>query len=62
MCSSLSQVTHRGNSLIQAKQLSKEKLSMQLQEMNEQFDAIDELTSNMEHDLQRSNRVCNRVN
>jgi hypothetical protein len=54
-CTSLNQP--RGNSLQQAQKMSKEKLSQRLHEMNEQFDAIEQLTSNMEQDLQRSNRV-----
>ena len=53
----MNQATSLGNSLQQAQKISKEKLSQQLHEMNEQFDAIEQLTSNMEQDLQRSNRV-----
>lgn len=53
----MNQQTRRGNTPNKAQRISKEKLSQQLQEMNEQFDAIEELTQNMELDLQRSNRV-----
>ena len=53
-CRCLSDGASRGNSL---QQISKSKISQQLHEMNEQFDAIEQLTSNMEEDLQRSNRV-----
>ena len=58
VCSSLGEEISRNNSLKQAQKISKEKLSRRLLEMNEQFDAIEQLTSNMEQDLQRSNRVC----
>ena len=54
LCSSLNDTTLRGVSL---QQISKSKISQQLHEMNEQFDAIEQLTNNMEQDLQRSNRV-----
>ncbi|XP_028394275.1 uncharacterized protein LOC114518472 [Dendronephthya gigantea] len=59
--SRLNQQTSRGNTPNQAQRISKGKLSLQLQEMNEQFDAIEELTQNMEQDLQRSNRLLRTI-
>ena len=56
-CRSLNQASHRGTTKQHAQKISKEKLSKRLDEMNEQFDAIEVLTTNMEQDIQQSNRV-----
>ena len=60
-CSMLKQRPPSGNSIRQTHKQSKEKLSQRLHEMNEQFDAIEELTNNMEQDIQQSNRVCTTI-
>ena len=53
----MNETSPRGTTKQHAQKISKEKLSRRLHEMNEQFDAIEALTTNMEQDIQRSNRV-----
>lgn len=51
-------VTFRVSPEKEAQKISKDRLSQRLQEMNEQFEVIERITSNMDRDLQRSNMVC----
>ena len=56
-CFSMHPIASHVKSKKQAQDISKERLSQRLQEMNEQFDVIDQITTNMDRDLQRSNMV-----